>query len=368
MYERVVVRNMSGLSSQWLTSLDGVGPLWDELAEACPTRHPQYFFDWLEPWWRHIGSRDNALSCVRVLSCDHTIAVAPLMLVRRRTRALVSIRTFKWLATDANDQSDVLARGDAIEAGVAVAEHLCRYHRYWDELHLKAVPEASSAVKGLLDTLETNLKCTTMVKRTPSYFIDTSSGDWEDYLATTSKKFVRRDLPRVCRRLNDLGKVEICCERGIDSGELVSVAAGIHRARQDELGRASGLADTRYRTFQTEAFQRFQRRGVLSPWILRVGGSIGAYLIGFESGRVFYAWNMAHDPTYGSASPGKVLWASVIQRCFEDETIDEFNMMRGDTAYKLKWTDTFRYLLDIRVRNLATARSLCINRLRRRTG
>ncbi len=68
---------------------------------------------------------------------------------------------------------------------------------------------------------------------------------------------------------------------------------------------------------------------MFSVWTLHMGQDIGAYIIGFETGGVFYAWNMAHNPEYNAASPGKVLWASAIEGCFEDESVHEFNMMRG---------------------------------------
>ena len=97
----------------------------------------------------------------------------------------------------------------------------------------------------------------------------------------------------------------------------------------------------------------------------RVGGRLASYLVGFEAWGVLYAWNIAHDPSYGAASPGKALLGSVIEECFSDRAIKEFNIMRGDTAYKRKWTGTTRDLLDIRVRNLATVRSSLLNRLRR---
>ena len=122
------------------------------------------------------------------------------------------------------------------------------------------------------------------------------------------------------------------------------------------------------RVFLTEALEGLRRQGLLSVWTLRVGSDVGGYLMGFETGGVFYAWNMAHNPAYNSASPGKALWASAIQGCFDDGTLDEFNMMRGDTDYKLKWTGTSRELLDIRVRNLSTTRSALLNKLRRSAG
>jgi CelD/BcsL family acetyltransferase involved in cellulose biosynthesis len=357
-----------GVTTTWLDSLDGLRQSWNELAEKCPTSHPQYLFDWVEPWWRLIGSCQHSLFSVRVDSGARTAAIAPLMLVRRRARGLVTLREVQWLASGPSDQNDIISAGAARDAGAAMADHLIRFRRSWDELHLDCVPEASEAVEGLLEALRGGLKCVVSVKRAPSYYIDTGSGDWAEYLATTSKKFVRRDLPRVRRRLEELGELVIRHDRGADVGDLLSVAAAIHRARQDELGRESGLADERYAAFVAEALEGLRRLGMLSVWTLHVGQDIGAYLIGFETGGVFYAWNMAHNPAYSVVSPGKVLWASAIQGCFEDKTISEFNMMRGDTDYKLKWTNASRNLLDVRVRNLATARSALLNRLRRPAG
>jgi CelD/BcsL family acetyltransferase involved in cellulose biosynthesis len=356
------------VTTTWLDSLDGLRQSWNELAQKCPTSHPQYLYDWVEPWWRLVGSRQRALFSVRVDLGDRTFAIAPLMLVRRRARGLVTLREVQWLASGTSDQEDIISAGPAREAGAAVADLLIRFRRSWDELHLECVPEASEAVEGLLDGLRGGLNCTVSVKRAPSYYIDTSGGDWAAYLATTSKKFVRRDLPRVRRRLEELGELAIRHERGADVGDLMTVAAAIHRARQDELGRESGLADERYAAFVAEALEGLSRLGMLSVWTLQVGQDIGAYLIGFETGGVFYAWNMAHNPAYSTVSPGKVLWASAIQGCFEDKTISEFNMMRGDTDYKLKWTNVSRDLLDIRVRNLATVRSALLNRMRRSAG
>jgi CelD/BcsL family acetyltransferase involved in cellulose biosynthesis len=347
-------------------SLDDVAPEWDQLATACPTCHPQYLFDWVEPWWRLIGSQRHSLRLLKVEEAGHTVALAPLMLVRRRVRWLVSLRELQWLATGPSDQHDILSAGDAAAAGRAVARRLVQDRALWDELHLDCVPASSQAVEAMLAELSAGLKCSISVKAAPCYYIDTSTGDWDQYLATTSKKFVRRDLPRVRRRLAELGELTIRQDQGVDVDRVMAMASLIHQARQDELGRESGLADLTSRAFLTEAFERFHRRGLLSVWTLGVAGDVGGYLIGFKAGGVFYAWNMAHNPAYSLASPGKVLWASAIQDCFEDRTIDEFNMMRGDTEYKLKWTNTSRDLLDIRVRNLATMRSAALNRLRRR--
>ena len=352
------------LSTTCIDSLAGLRQTWNYLAQKCPTSHPQYLYEWIEPWWRLVGSQLSTQFSVRVDMSGQTVALAPLMIERRRVRGVATLREVKWLATGPSDQADILSAISAEAAGAAVAGHLIRSRRAWDELHLECVPEGSQAVRGMLDALGAGLRCAVTIKRSPSYYIDTR-GDWGTYLATTSKKFVQRDLPRVRRRLGESGDVRICHDRQADIADVLELAVPLHRARQEELGRSSRLADAQYVAFLGEALKGLADLGVLSVWTLHVGDDIGGYLIGFETGGVFYAWNMAHNPAYGGASPGKVLWAGAIQGCFEDQAVREFNMMRGDTEYKLKWTSTSRVLLDIRVRNLATARSALLNRLRR---
>jgi CelD/BcsL family acetyltransferase involved in cellulose biosynthesis len=347
-----------------IETLEGLRQTWDRLAEACPTGHPQYLYEWIEPWWRRIGSARHTLFSLRVESDAQIVAIAPFMLVCRRVRGLAPLREIQWLATGPSDQADVLSAGSARDVGTAVAQHLIKCRRSWDELHLQCVPEESEAVLAMLDVLRSGLKCTISVKRTPNYYIDTA-GDWAAYLRTTSKKFVRRDLPRVQRRLAESGDVTVRHDREADIGGLLAQAIPVHRARQHELRRESTLADQDYAGFVADAFEGLKDLGKLSVWVLRVGQDIAGYLVGFEAGGVFYAWNMAHNPAYGAASPGKILWAKAIEGCFEDETIHEFNMMRGDTEYKHRWTSTYRDLLNIRVRNLATARSAFLNGLRR---
>ena len=356
------------MKSDWLDSLKDAHAEWDELATACPSSHPQYLFDWVEPWWRLIGSKQHTLRVLRVENNGRTAGLAPLMLVRRNVRNLITLRELRWLGSGASDQNDIFSREDAVDVGRTVGARLVEEKRAWDELHLDCVPAGSQAVEAMLDTVRGGLRCTVFTRTAPSYFIDTRSCDWEQYLATTSKKFVRRDLPRVRRRLAELGEVTISRHHTIDVGKLMDTAAAVHQARQKELRRSSGLADSAYRAFVTDCLAAFGRRDLLSAWVMKVGADIAAYLIGFEFGRVFYAWNMAHNPVYDLASPGKVLWASAIQGCFEDTAIDEFNMMRGDTEYKLKWTATSRDLLDIRIRNLDTTKSALLNRLRRPIG
>jgi CelD/BcsL family acetyltransferase involved in cellulose biosynthesis len=284
----------------------------------------------------------------------------------RRARRVIPIREIRWLADGACDQGDILSKGDPRSVGRAVGEWLCQAHDTWDEIHLANVPADSEAVSSLVDTVRAGIACEYLTRSSPSFYIDVSTGDWHAYLATASKKFVRRDLPRIERRLAEIGEVTVTGDRTPEIGALLDDLGAIHFARQTELSRSSLYTDRLYVEFLRDALTLSTSAGRVSVWTMHVGPVIAAYLIGFIDNGVFYAWNMAHNPEFGAASPGKLLWARVIRGCFEDPAIREFSMMRGDTAYKLKWAPQSRDLLDIRVRNRSTRRSTLVNSLRRR--
>jgi CelD/BcsL family acetyltransferase involved in cellulose biosynthesis len=354
------------METTWLASLDGLRPEWDRLAKQSPTSHPQYLYDWVEPWWRHVGSLLHEVRVMRVEEDGRTIAIAPFMLVRRPIRNLVTLRELRWLASGPSDQSDVLA-GDARSAGRAVGFRLVDDRALWDELHLDAVRAGSPAMEAMLDTLRASMRCSVSVRSAPCYSVDTSTGDWEGYFATRGKRSVRRNLPQDRRRLEELGHVDIRQEHDLPIADLIATFAKLHEARQAELGRQSALTEETNAAFFADAFERFRNQGLLQVWTLHVGDDVGALVVGFKKDGVFYWWNITHNPIYGSGSPGTVLMARVIQACFEDKDIREFDMMRGDTPYKLKWANKSRDLLDIRVRNHATIRSAILNGLRKRT-
>jgi CelD/BcsL family acetyltransferase involved in cellulose biosynthesis len=354
-----------GLSCVWRTNLDDIAAEWDELAQASPTRHPHYLLDWLQPWWSCVGSKRHSLRVALVFEGERTTAIAPLMLVERRTHRLATIRELQWLAMGDTDQSDVLCATDQARAGAAVAHHLVRHQGAWDELHLSSVPEGSQAVGSLIEVLRAGLKCEVTIRRHRCLYIDAGGGDWDAHLQSTSRKF-REDLRRIRRRLEDMGELAISQSTTVDLDEFLRLATALHGVRQQELGRETRLATVEFGSFVREALERLQNRGMLLVWTLHVGDTVAAYNLGFRMGSVVYGWNMAHDPAYSSASPGKVLLASAIESCFVDESVGEFNLMRGDTDYKRKWTSTHRDLLDIRVRNFSTPRSALVNSLRRR--
>jgi CelD/BcsL family acetyltransferase involved in cellulose biosynthesis len=49
-----------------------------------------------------------------------------------------------------------------------------------------------------------------------------------------------------------------------------------------------------------------------------------------------YAWRIAHDPAHRTMSPGRLLYACMIEAAFA-EGCTEYHLGRGDEGYKADW-------------------------------
>ena len=88
---------------------------------------------------------------------------------------------------------------------------------------------------------------------------------------------------------------------------------------------------------------------------LSLEGKTIAVVYGFSYACRFFYYQVAHDPSYGYLSPGKVLLYLVIKH-FCDLGFKEFNFLQGDEEYKGLWTSDKRKLVRMRLdkRNLRT--------------
>jgi CelD/BcsL family acetyltransferase involved in cellulose biosynthesis len=79
---------------------------------------------------------------------------------------------------------------------------------------------------------------------------------------------------------------------------------------------------------------------------LKVDDKIVGYRYGFLYKQRFYDWNTSFDPAYFQYSPGKILVGEAIRSSIENR-IEEFDFLRGDEEYKLKWTELSRAIYEL---------------------
>jgi CelD/BcsL family acetyltransferase involved in cellulose biosynthesis len=221
----------------------------------------------------------------------------------------------------------------------------------WEELRidnlLASSPSAEAAVAWL------RRRRVAHVADGGAYFYVDLARPFDEVMAETSRRFVRKNVNLARNRLSRAGGYDVEATTDADGERVAATAGPIHAARQAQLGRASFLADPSGRKFLAEVVAHHGARGRFRAYWLRHGGRPVAYMLGFEDAGIYHAWNMAFDPAAEDFYPSRLLIHEILADCHR-RGVREFDFMRGEADYKPKWTNHSRPRQKLVVRNRAT--------------
>ncbi len=156
----------------------------------------------------------------------------------------------------------------------------------------------------------------TAVLRLPTTF--------EAWLSSIGKK-ERHEVRRKRRRFAaTFGEIEV-----VDAGPSgIDAFCDLHRTSAGEKG-----------SFMTDTMQAFftELATIVGGTVhhLVCGGVVRASAFGFETPDGYYYYNSAYDPDAAMASPGVVLFSSMIERQIE-RGVPVFDFLKGDEPYKYR--------------------------------
>jgi len=115
----------------------------------------------------------------------------------------------------------------------------------------------------------------------------------------------------------------------------------LHQKRQEQIGHRGNFADSRSRRFHLDIAGRLLRDDRLRLYCLALDGRPAAFYYLFRYRRSLLYYLSGIDPRFGRYSPGVVLLSRAVRDAITDG-LEEFDLLRGEGAYKFKWTDTWR--------------------------
>ncbi len=147
---------------------------------------------------------------------------------------------------------------------------------------------------------------------------------YEGWLGSLGKK-QRHEVRRKRRKFEaEFGEIKI--ER--HKGEALEVFCTMHRLSPGEKGR--------FMTAQMQSyFSELLESANASIHLLVCDGVPRAAAFGFETGDGYYYYNSAYDPGAAMASPGVVLFSSMIETEI-DRGATVFDFLKGDEQYKFR--------------------------------
>jgi CelD/BcsL family acetyltransferase involved in cellulose biosynthesis len=286
---------------------------------------PQMHYGWCEPWWRlRSGRRQLHIVTVRDDS-GRIVGIAPLCI-----EAKPGLRVLRSFPIHFGDYYSFLIdqQGARLRAETALVDHLLTY-AHWHVVHLVNVSSLSSLWAVLQ---ERGCVARELTKIHAASFRDLS---FDEFLARLSKN-TRNQFGKKLRRLSRNGPVTLECVEG---------AAGymkyFHELRRIYDARWSDdhqpPPDDDFYRCRNEAVTACFDKGKMMLFLMKRGGCVLAYRLGFMHRDCFYDWKVSHDPQADPYSPGVLTIGLAIEELIA-RGYERFDFMTGDYRYKRSWS------------------------------
>jgi CelD/BcsL family acetyltransferase involved in cellulose biosynthesis len=147
---------------------------------------------------------------------------------------------------------------------------------------------------------------------------------------------LRADLRRRRRRAEELGSVRLEFVGEEDLAPALETLVGLHALRWHARGERGALDAGNVIAFHQEVADRFARRQWLRLCRLSIGERAAAVTYGFSVKRRAYFYIGGFDPAYARLGVGGLILHEIIRRAAA-EGGQEFDFLRGEEDYKLRW-------------------------------
>jgi CelD/BcsL family acetyltransferase involved in cellulose biosynthesis len=307
---------------------------WNQLYAEVSDPNVFASFAWVRAWWRHIGARDEsqALRVYVVRDSRRVIAVAPL-LIRVASRLGVRVRKLEFIGLGWNDYNDVLFRGTPAAAFEALVDAIHLDAAEWDVAELSNLrPATASCLKDAIQSTDLRFRFK-KDSRCPYVALDEPL---EKTVSATTRSGARRKL----RRLREFGATV-----GITRGPEIDRSLLDRLIALEQHKKINGVEDCRILVRETPFFREViealaARGSVYVAAIESAEHELIAYEMGFLCGTGLWMYNKAYNSAYSSFSPGVALIGEVLAWAVS-EGLDEYDFLRGEEEYKIRWTATF---------------------------
>jgi CelD/BcsL family acetyltransferase involved in cellulose biosynthesis len=342
---------------------------WDALLQRSGERSPFLTWEWLYPWWQHMG-RDGELYILTVRApSGRLVGLAPLFRAPAGPGNWEGCRRLAFLGTGpaASDYLNLIL--DPQEGCVVVAalvRYLVDHRAEWDVLSLTDADEkawALSMVRAVFQACSLDVAASlTPGSPCPYACLD---GGWTSYLQSRSTHLARQFKRQHALLAKRHGARLEVVERPAEIPRALGALLALHRARRAAVGDATALDQESMVAFLRAAAPLLQERGWLRVYKLAAAGRPLAMLLGLAYRGTFYYYQSGWDVSWSAWSPGMVLQGLTIEHACR-EGMTEYDFLRGSESYKDRWAPHIRRTVHLEIVQ-RTPRTL-VYRARRRLG
>jgi diguanylate cyclase (GGDEF)-like protein len=313
-------------------------PVWNNLLEESGVDSIFLTYEWISSWLEVFGKEGDML----ILKGEGEGWKGIFPLFRRvRSLPLGKLRTVSFIGEPLSDRCDFIIAGDRSKAIDAFLSYCRQHHSDCDLLRLRQIPIDSPTARLLKKKLiGGKMKFNYRVCDRAPYIPLPDS--WNDYFQTRSRSF-KKKIRKYFRAIREEGEIRI--DQLPLSPEIWDILLGISgRSPKSQRGVAffspPGMTE-----FMKILLPRMRESGLLKLTGLYLNDRPIAYDIGFKYHDKIWSYESAFDRKYASAGVGHLLLTLLVEDAIKDNC-REFDLLRGDEAYKFSWADRRREHLE----------------------
>lgn len=316
------------------------GTCWNDLLGCSVDNHVFLTLEWLETWWKHLGS-GRELLLLAAVDNGKILAVAPLMAT---TYSLLGfkLRNIEFVGAPDSDYQSFLLIADSSRCAKMIMDHV--KEQVWDCIELKNIPEGSETAQRFADyggSLKFREREMDICPFAPL------PNSFEEYCRKLTRK-KRRELRRTERRLRDQHKLEYgsFSELGLTLEKSMDVFFRLHQLRSQSKGLEGKFRDPVFRNFHMNLAKLMEEKGWLCLNLLTIDSEPVAAYYGFQYRRKLYAYMCGFDPHYSRYGVGAIGFSHWIEGAIKTG-LKEFDFLRGEHSYKEIWASETRRTVEL---------------------
>lgn len=326
-----------------LSDLFSLRDIWNNLLKRSGVDNVFSTFEWISTWWKYFGDSNKKLFILVVEDNKDIIGIAPLVVDKKRiAKSPCKIKTITFARESPSDYRDFIIIKKREEVLKLILEYLTKNKRLWDKIDLQHIPSYSPNIQILNSLLE----------KSPFFFEKgiiilcpyiTLNGEFEEYFSNLGHD-LRYYVRSTIRKLEKISRLEFLHYEKVNEEELDRIIEEFVKLNEKRynLTKHKGIFLRHPNSeFTKEVIKIFNQKDWLDLQVLKCNGNIICYSICFKYNKILYFWQTSYDPSYYKYSPGICLLKFAIEDSFK-RGYKEFDFLRGDEEYKLRWTKTKR--------------------------
>jgi CelD/BcsL family acetyltransferase involved in cellulose biosynthesis len=318
-----------------------IGAEWNALLDRSAADGVFLRWEWIHSWWS-IFRKNRRLFILTVRQDNRLVGIAPFFI---ETALFPKPRCLRFCSDELSpDYLDLILEKDQAEILTReIVQEVLKNSGEWDILCLDNLRADSTLLAaGLFDGLDHAAKVSFRCPYLPIH------GSFDDYFRSrASLQSFELD-----KKLKQLFKKPEMRHVMVNDPEALTRAMdelfALRKSRSEAKGSQSNFLDEAVRRFHHDISRRFLAEGILNMQMIYDGEKPVSATYAYNYKKTIYVFQTAFDVQYKKWSTGGLMFLLILRQAFP-EGFREFDMLKGDEPYKLKWTDVMRDEMNLTV-------------------